>query len=513
MAVVEVESAGPSAPCESSAEAVVTFGPSEHVTCEMIERIADGAGACYSGEARAAMVRSVGVLERAREAGEQIYGLTTGFGPHVCYRADEDANRQGSGLIAHLAAGWGALASRGTVRATMAARCQVLARGCSAISCEAADALLAVLNADVVPAVPEVGSVGASGDLIPLAHVARVLGGEGSVVADDGSTVDAREALAGAGLAPVELAARDALAIVNGTALMTAQAALGLARAERLLAHAERLTAWAYAQLGSRRQALDARLHAARGHAGQADSARCIREAIPRSCDEDPARPLQEVYSIRCAPQFLGACRDQLAYARRVIERELNGVSDNPVVWSAPGEEAVLHGGNFQGQQIAFASDAVNLAVTQIANLIERQLDVVLNPELNGGAPLLLAWTPGATSGLAGAQITATAMVADMRRGAVPSSVASLPTNGRNQDVVSMGTMASRVVGEQVDRLAGVLAIHAIALRQLAFLRECGRAPGPVVSPPAWCPPIDGLEEDRSLHEDIARVAAMFLRA
>jgi histidine ammonia-lyase/tyrosine ammonia-lyase len=293
---------------------------------------------------------------------------------------------------------------------------------------------------------------------------------------------------------------------------MTAGAALAGARAERLLRRAEDLTGWAYRSLGARGQALDRRLHAARGHRGQMRSAERIEsEAAGHGAFEDESRPLQEVYSIRCAPQVLGACRDQLEHAIRVIEREIEGVSDNPVVCGTPNDPAVLHGGNFQGQQIAFAADTLNSAMTQTANLIERQLDAILDPDTSG-APLLLAWQPGATSGMAGAQITATALAAEMRRNATPSAVASLPTNGRNQDIVSMGAMAARVAYEQAERLASVLAIHAIALGQLAFLRSRGRARGAQTETPEWMPAFEGFEADRPLHPDIERIARDFLR-
>lgn len=491
----------------SARRGVVAFGPGAGLVCEDLERIASGRAVTeFSGPAFDAMDRSREILAAAHARGDEIYGLTTGFGPHVRYAADKDVMAQGCGLINHLAAGWGALASREVVRATLATRCQAIAQGRSGIAPDAALAFHALLVHDICPAIPEIGSVGASGDLIPLAHAARVITGEGLVLTADGGTEPASDALARAGLEPVELSGRDALALVNGTSFMTAMAALALARAERLLLVAERLTAWAFRSLGGRDQALDARLHEVRGHAGQITSAANILENM-QGHEEDLSRPLQEVYSLRCAPQFLGACRDQLGYARMIIERELAGVNDNPVVCGTIDDPAVLHGGNFQGQQIAFASDAINAAITQASLLVERQLDVVLNPELNGGAPLLLAWEPGATSGMAGAQITATAIAADIRRNSTPSAVATMPTNGRNQDVVSMGTMAARVAREQTDRASAVLAIQGLALRQLSFLRENGRAPGHAIESPAWMPEVEGFVADRSLHADIERIS------
>jgi histidine ammonia-lyase/tyrosine ammonia-lyase len=335
---------------------------------------------------------------------------------------------------------------------------------------------------------------------------------------DDGSTVPAADALHDAGRTPVALHDRDALALVNGTSFMTAYAALAVARAARLLRRAERLTGWLYRLLGCSRQALDPRLHTARGHAGQRESAAAIRDEADRGAAvkdaapaEDAERPLQEAYSIRCAPQILGAVRDQLAYVRRTVNAELNGVNDNPVI--DPEAPAALHGGNFQGQQIAFAADALNAAVTQMGVLADRQIDVLLTPAHNGDAPPLLAWRPGATSGLAGAQLTATALVAELRHHNQSAATASIPTNGGNQDVVSMGALAARTAYTQTEHLASILAVLGLALAQLTHLRRQGRAPGPAPPPPNWMPAVEPIIEDRPLRAEIADLAERWLAA
>src|SRR6056297_2600713 len=202
---------------------------------------------------------------------------------------------------------------------------------------------------------------------------------------------------------------------------------------------------------------------------------------------------MQEVYSLRCAPQVLGAVRDQLAHARSLVETELNGVNDNPVIDAeAP---AALHGGNFQGQQVAFAADALNEALTQIGVLAERQLDVLLSSDQNGGAPPLLAWDPGPTSGLAGAQLTATALVAELRQDAQMAATSSIPTNDDNQDVVSMGALAARTAHEQTERLAPILAVLGLSLAQLTHLRDAGRADGPAPPPHPWMPSVEPVVE------------------
>lgn len=490
------------------------LGPDVRLSCADVESAARDHRTrfAFTLEARRAMHASCEALARAHAASTEIYGLTTGFGPHVQFRAAADAFDQGAGLIAHLAAGCGPIADPAFVRAAMIIRAQAIAQGRSGIDLPAADALLALLHAGITPVVPEVGSVGASGDLIPLSHVARVLAGEHECFVN-GRRVPARDALARAGITPLRLSGRDALALVNGTAFMTAFAALAVTRAQRLFLRAEHLTGYLYRLLGCRQQALDPRLHAARGHPNQQRSAESIRHEAARFGPwEDTTRPLQEVYSLRCAPQFFGAGRDNIAFALDTITREINGVNDNPLILADDSPSpAILHGGNFQGQQISFACDALNAAIVQAAITVERQLDVLVNPELNGGAPLLLAWQPGATSGLAGVQITASALIAEMRHHSLPSAIASVPTNGRNQDVVSMGTLAARAALGQTDRLATVLAANAIAAAQLNFLRLRGRAPGRTSPPPEWLDSYTPFEADRPLHDDLARFATAFI--
>jgi histidine ammonia-lyase/tyrosine ammonia-lyase len=214
------------------------------------------------------------------------------------------------------------------------------------------------------------------------------------------------------------------------------------------------------------------------------------------------------VYSLRCAPQILGAARDQLAYVRDVVETELNGVTDNPI--TIPDAPAALHGGNFQGQQVAFAADALNEALTQVGVLVERQVDVLLSPDQNEATPLL-AWDPGPTSGLAGAQLTATALVAELRQNAQMAGTSSIPTNDDNQDVVSMGALAARTAYEQTERLAPILGVMGLALAQLTHLQDVGRAKGPAPPPPPWMPAVEPVVEDRPLRSEIETLADRWL--
>ena len=497
---VEAEVRGTTSQCD------IDLGPDVRLDCEAVEHLSDAAEIAIRRT-----VASAEAMSASREAlravigrGDEVYGLTTGFGPFVAFDAHTDPQRQGIGLLNHLRAGWGASAEDPVVRACMFIRAQCMAQGRSGVSDAAFDGWCRMIEAGICPVTPAIGSVGASGDLCPLAHMAGALAGEGR------SRVRGEERASGEwlsefGIEPVALSARDALGIVNGTSFMSAYAAIAIARAKRLIDRAERLTGWLYALLGATRQHLDHRLHEARGQFGQIDSAARIMRAfegttvISKALEE---RPLQEVYSIRCAPQILGACREQLNHARRLVESEINGVNDNPVICSGP-EPAAVHGGNFQGQQIAFAADALNSALVQAAVLAERQLDVILNPELNGGAPLLLAWEPGADSGMAGAQITATALVAEMRHRGGPVATTSIPTNGRNQDIVSMGTLAAREAFGQTGRLAAVLGILGIGAWRLGDLRKHDRARGNIVMPPAWIGVPDSFDHDIPLRTAI----------
>ncbi len=444
---------------------------------------------------------------RHYEFGTPIYGTTTGFGPHVVSEGAQ-GDAQGASLIAHLAAGYGPDAPPPIVRAAMLLRLHTVARGYSGVSASAASLYADVLAAGIVPCVPESGSVGASGDLIPLAHIARTLLGEGEVFFS-GRRVMAADALRMANLEPLTLSGRDALALVNGTSFLTAYAALALARTVRLMRQAETITGWIYRLLGCRASALAPPLHQLRGHRGQIESANQIRAEAERfGTYEDTTRPLQEVYSLRCAPQVLGACYQNIEYARDTIENEMNGVDDNPLFTV----DAVLHGGNFHGQAVGFAADALNAAITQIAVLAERQISLLCTPSRhNDFAPLLLAYQPGRDSGLSGAQLTATALLAEMRGACQHHATFSIPTNADNQDVVPMATLAAQSAYRQTERLAGVLAVLCIAVYQLDFLRGAGKATGkPSPSPPGF-PRFTPLDADRALQSDIRRIAETFL--
>jgi len=478
--------------------------------------------------ADADLTRSREGLERILAAGLPVYGSTTGFGPHVRYAAGDDPFAQGSGLIAHLASGAGALAEPGVVRAMMIVRAASLARGRSAIRPGTLRAYLRLLESGLVPAVPELGSVGASGDLVPLAHAARLLTGEGLALADEphahllGRTRPALEALAAVGTAPVPLDARDALSLVNGTSYSTAIAALAVVRARRLVTRAAQLTGWLYAALGARQQALDPRLHHVRGQSGQVRAAALVRDQLAASragagagdgSGEHDGRPLQEVYSLRCAAQVLGPALELVEVAAGMVDDELAGVTDNPLIVEEPAGPqgwTALHGGNFHAAAVATAADLLTGALTQVTVLAERLVDVLASPPTSR-APLLLASRPGAQAGIAGAQLTASAVLAEARHACAWASTMSVPTNAGNQDIVPMAPLAARTATAQGERLATVLGVLVVALSQYQHLVARGLADGFAAAPPSWLPPMPGFDDDVETRSLIAAAARHLL--
>ena len=403
--------------------------------------------------------------------GHDVYGWTTGFGPLVVHEVPRQrAQHHQASLLAHLASGTGEPLPRRHIRAIMASRLWTLCRGRSAVRSEVVRALASALNADFCPVVPSQGTVGASGDLTPLAHIALALVGEGEAW-DGEKRRSAQEVLNKLGLRPLTLQGRDGLALVNGTSAMTGIAALNAQEAQRALELAI-VHAAAYSKVMlTPEAAFDERLGRVRPHAGQAYVHRQMKGLLgdqPRHLADDEA--LQDAYSMRCAPQILGAVADAMSFHEQTVETELDSVTDNPVF--LPEDGTVLHGGNFQGQHIAFGSDALANAVIKIAELVERRIARVTDVQLNRGLPAFLSkGTPGIDSGFMGAQVTASSLVAEMRTKATPASVQSIPTNGNNQDIVSMGTIAARKASILLADCYHILAIEAIVLAQAVDIR------------------------------------------
>lgn len=443
----------------------------------------------FSKAAKARMAASQSLLEEMVSTERRIYGVTTGYGPLACHHvAPEHAGTLQRNLIYHLASGVGPEYGREETRAILSARIVSLSQGHSAIRIETMQFLLQCLEEDLLPVVPEMGTVGASGDLTPLAHLALGWLGQ-SEVHWRGQRMPAREALSACGLEPLELTFKEGLALVNGTSAMTGLAARNAVLSRRALDWALRWTACYAEALDGKAQAWDARFGQVRPHPGQQEAHRRLGRLIlgsgrleysldaPRLSThlaEDGLIPdqslLQGAYSIRCAPQIYGAVLDVLEFHDRIVETELNSVTDNPIFFAEDAE--VLHGGNFYGQHVAFASDALHMAVLKIAIHVERKIARITDCRLNGGLPAFLQPRQlGLQSGFMGAQVTASAIVAEMRSEATPASIQSIPTNGNNQDVVPMGTIAARKARRAIGHLYRLLAIDAMVMAQAMELR------------------------------------------
>jgi histidine ammonia-lyase len=457
---------------------------------------------------------------RALREGGPVYGATTGFGALVGFPGRADEADQCDNTLAHLGAGQGPDLPYDITRAALLVRTWSLAQGYSGVSAEVVDRLAALFATTFAPAVPRYGSVGASGDLIPLAYATQALRGRGHAYLD-GRRMPAADALTAAGLTPLALDGRDALALVNGTSVTTA--ALALARDTVRAAHRALtdLTCLLADLLGCDPGFLDAGLLRAYGHPGAVAVGTRMRHLLTGVVPSG-TRPLQEPYSLRCAPQLLGAAEDALAYVDGVVAADLGGISDNPLFFpgdddggdgdGADGQARVVHGGNFFGQPAAFAADLLGSVTAQLGNLAERQLDLLVDPARNGGLPPMLATVPGAQHGLQGVQLATTAFVAEIRRNAAPAAMQSLPTNLHNQDVVPFGTQAalrSYDMAELLGLLCGSLglglrqAVHVGARRPTA--PRCGDLLDTLAR---TLPPVD---PDRPLDADVRAAAALLL--
>lgn len=436
--------------------------------------------------------------------GRPIYGATTGFGPMVAFAGRSAAADQCDNLLDHLTSGHGQDLAPEVMRATLLVRLWSLAQGRSGISPEAMAALAAALRTSFTPAVPRFGSLGASGDLVPLAHAVRALQGRGSAYLG-GRRLAAAEGLRRAGLAPLELSGRDALALVNGTSVTAAAGGLALARMARSMRTSLTLTALLVDLLGAATGFVSPALLDAFGHPHTARAGGVLRELLAGSLPSRD-RPLQEPYSIRCSPQLLGAAGAALGYASSVVHDDLNAISDNPLFFAD--QDLVAHGGNFFGQPVAFAADLLSAVAAQLGNLAERQLDLLVDPHRNGGLPPMLAAEPGRQHGVQGVQLTATATVAAMRRAAVPASMQSLPTNGHNQDVVPFGTQAALTALDQADCLRWLHGALAVALRQSVHVGgRSPTAPGCAAVLDRLVEAIPPVDPDRALDQDVRRAA------
>jgi histidine ammonia-lyase len=399
------------------------------------------------------------VVDAKADGDAPVYGVNTGFGNFAETRIDKaDLATLQLNLLRSHAAGVDEPLPVRTVRAAMALRANVLAKGFSGVRVETLEALLALLNRRVHPRVPSRGSVGASGDLAPLAHLALVLVGEGDTV--DG--VPGAEALRAAGLQPITLGPKEGLALINGTQFSTAALALALAGAERLSRAADIAAALSIDALMGSYHPFEPRVHAPRPFAGQAASADNLLRLLSGSAINEShinCGRVQDAYSMRCAPQVHGAAREALAWIRHIVTIEMNAATDNPMVFADTG--AIVSGGNFHGAPIAIAADLLVIALAQFATISERRSDRLLNPAFSG-LPAFLTGDGGLQSGLMMAQVTAAALTSELKVLAHPASVDTIPTSGNKEDHVSM-SMAAALKAER----AVVLARHVVAIELL----------------------------------------------
>jgi histidine ammonia-lyase len=416
---------------------------------------------------RAATQASVDALGRRLAAGEALYGVNTGFGKLASTRiAPERLAQLQLNLIRSHAAGTGGFLPASVVRLVLALKANSLARGASAVRPEVVEALLALLAHDVLPAIPAKGSVGASGDLAPLAHLSLVLIGEGEAFHRD-RVVDGTQALALANIAPLALGPKEGLALLNGTQVSTALALAGLFAAQDLLKTALVASALSLDAARGSDTPFDPRIHALRGQPGQIRAAAALRALIAGSEIRDSHRDgdtrVQDPYSLRCQPQVAGACLDLLEAAAATLLREANAVTDNPLV-TADGE--VLSGGNFHAEPVAFAADMIALALAELGAISERRIALLTDPALNSGLPPFLVADSGINSGFMIAQVTAAALVAENRALATPRATDSLPTSANQEDHVSMATAAALRLAEMGTLLATILGIEIMAACQ-----------------------------------------------
>jgi histidine ammonia-lyase len=459
-----------------------------------------------SAVARHAMERSAEVVRRLADSPEPAYGVSTGFGSLANVRIPAERREElQRALIRSHAAGMGSPVEREVVRAMMLLRARSLAMGYSGARPVVADTILALLNAGITPVVPEHGSLGASGDLAPMSHCALALLGEGRVQVD-GAPIEASAALGGAGIEPLELTAKEGLALINGTDGSLGMLVMALSDLDLLLRTADITAAMSVEALLGTDQAFTPELLALRPQPGQADSAANMMkllhgsELVASHRYDDPR--VQDAYSLRCAPQVAGAARDTVAHCRRVADAELRSAIDNPMVMP---DGTVRSCGNFHGAPVGFACDFLAIAAAEVGAISERRTDRLLDATRSHGLPAFLAPDPGVNSGLMIAQYTQAAVVAENRRLAAPASVDSLPTSAMQEDHVSMSWGAARKLRTTVANLRRILAVELVcAARALELRAPLQPAPATAAALRALRLRVPGAGPDRFLSPELA---------
>ncbi len=463
--------------------------------------------------ARRSLLQSRRLVDRAVESGQTIYGINTGFGKLANVRIPPgQLDQLQTNLIRSHAAGVGSPLPAPVVRAVMLLRANVLLRPTSGVRPELVESLVAMLNAGVLPVVPEQGSVGASGDLAPLSHIGLALMGEGHVLSAAGTPAPAAGALSRAGLEPYRFALKEGLAFINGTQAQTALLALLVHDANVLWRTAAGAAAMSLEALRGTPAPLDPRIHQARPHRGQIEAASLMRDLLEDSAIRESHREndprVQDAYSVRCAPQVLGAVADAIRFAEETVAVELNASTDNPLVFD---NGDVISGGNFHGQPVAQALDILALTLTTLQAIAERRVERLVNPDLSQGLPAFLTRDPGLCSGLMMVQITAASLVAESRALATPASIGSIPTDANQEDFVPMGMAAAFKAGRILVNAQRVVAAELLCAAQgLEFLLPL--APGRGVQVlysriRGLTPAVLPLDADRPPAPDLERVA------
>jgi histidine ammonia-lyase len=426
--------------------------------------IADGEAVALAESAWPAIQRGADAVAEIVARGEPVYGINTGFGKLANVRiSDDNLEKLQRNLVLSHAAGVGKPMTVPVARLMMALKICSLAQGASGVQPETLRLMLEMLQKDAVPLIPAQGSVGASGDLAPLAHMAAVMTGHGEVI-HRGKTFDTMEIFEDLGLKPVMLGPKEGLALLNGTQFSTAYALMGLFEAERLFKTALLTGALSTDAARGSDAPFDARIHALRGHKGQAEVAEALRHLMAGSRIRESHRlgdaRVQDPYCLRCQPQVMGAVLDVLRQAAETLSIEANGVTDNPLIFTDPAE--AISGGNFHAEPVAFAADMIAMAVCEIGSIAERRIAMLMDPELSGLPPFLIR-AAGLNSGFMIAQVTAAALVSENKGRAFPAVVDSIPTSANQEDHVSMAAHGARRLVTMTDNLEYIIAIELLA--------------------------------------------------
>jgi histidine ammonia-lyase len=491
------------------------------LSLEALEDVARrGRAVAFDPQARVAVVRSRAAVEAIAAAGDdapRVYGINTGFGAlSETHISAHDVRQLQKNLVRSHSTGVGPHLGIDEVRGMILLRAQVLALGASGVRPELVERLLDMLDRRVHPRIPAQGSVGASGDLAPLAHLALALIGEGEAQIDAGAFLSSAEAFSRAGIAVIELEAKEGLALTNGTQFMASLGTLALLDAERLCVVADIAGAMSLEALKGSSQPFDERLHAARPHPGQTIVARNMRALLAQSQIMESHKhcgKVQDAYSLRCIPQVHGATRDALSWVRDVLQREVNSVTDNPSVFVRnDGEADVISGGNFHGQPLALALDLSAMAVAELANISERRVEQLVNPALSTGLTPFLAPGSGLHSGFMIAQVASASLVSENKVLCHPASVDSIPSSAGKEDHVSMGSVSARKLRQVVTNARHALAIEIMtAAAGLDQRSPLVPSRGVAAAHRAVRARVAPLTEDRPLYRDIESVTEIIV--